>query len=46
MKTKNWSQYIIAITVIGCSLILLAALTVAISGQPWGTHGRKLEVEF
>jgi phospholipid/cholesterol/gamma-HCH transport system substrate-binding protein len=46
MKSKNWSQYIIAITVIGCSLILLAALTVAISGQPWGTHGRKLEVEF
>ncbi len=46
MKSKNWSQYIIALTVIGCSLILLAALTVAISGQPWGTHGRKLEVEF
>jgi ABC-type transporter Mla subunit MlaD len=46
MKSKNWSQYIIAITVIGCSLILLAALTVAISGRPWGTHGRKLEVEF
>jgi phospholipid/cholesterol/gamma-HCH transport system substrate-binding protein len=46
MKSKNWSQYIIAITVIGCSLILLAALTIAISGQPWGTHGRKLEVEF
>ena len=46
MKSKNWSQYLIALTVIGCSLILLAALTVAISGQPWGTHGRKLEVEF
>src|ERR1017187_4570928 len=46
MKSKNWSQSIIALTVIGCSLILLAALTVAISGQPWGTHGRKLEVEF
>jgi phospholipid/cholesterol/gamma-HCH transport system substrate-binding protein len=46
MKSKNWSQYVIALTVIGCSLILLAALTIAISGQPWGTHGRKLEVEF
>lgn len=46
MKSKNWSQYIIAITVIGCSLILLAALTVAISGNRWGTHGRKLEIEF
>jgi ABC-type transporter Mla subunit MlaD len=46
MKTKNWSQYIIALSVIGCSLILLAALTVAITGQRWGTYGRKLEVEF
>jgi phospholipid/cholesterol/gamma-HCH transport system substrate-binding protein len=46
MKSKNWSQYVIALIVIGCSLVLLAALTVAISGQPWGTHGRKLEVEF
>jgi len=46
MKSKNWSQYIIALSVIGCSLILLAALTIAISGQRWGTHGRKLEVEF
>jgi phospholipid/cholesterol/gamma-HCH transport system substrate-binding protein len=46
MKTKNWSQYIIALSVIGCSLILLAALTIAISGQRWGTYGRKLEVEF
>lgn len=46
MKTKSWSQYIIALSVIGCSLILLAALTVAITGQRWGTYGRKLEIEF
>ena len=46
MKSKSWSQYIIALSVIGCSLILLAALTVAITGQRWGTYGRKLEIEF
>lgn len=46
MKLKNWSQYIIPGTVIGCSLILLGALTIAISGQRWGTQGRKLEIEF
>jgi phospholipid/cholesterol/gamma-HCH transport system substrate-binding protein len=46
MKSKNSSQYIIALSVIGCSLILLAALTVAITGQRWGTYGRKLEIEF
>jgi len=46
MKSKNWSQYLIALSVIGCSLILLAALTVAITGQRWGTFGRKLEIEF
>ena len=46
MKSKNWSQYLIALSVIGCSLILLAALTVAITGQRWGIFGRKLEIEF
>jgi ABC-type transporter Mla subunit MlaD len=46
MKSKSWSPYIIALSVIGCSLILLAALTVAITGQRWGTYGRKLEIEF
>lgn len=46
MKPKNWSQYIVAGTVIGCSLVLLAALTIAISGERWGTRGRKLDIEF
>jgi len=46
MKSKNLSQYTIALSVIGCSLILLAALTVAITGQRWGTYGRQLEIEF
>jgi phospholipid/cholesterol/gamma-HCH transport system substrate-binding protein len=46
MKSKNLSQYVIALSVIACSLILLAALTVAITGQRWGTYGRQLEIEF
>lgn len=46
MKSKNWSLYIIALSVIGCSLILLAALTMALSGYHWGARGRVLEVEF
>ncbi|MEO6036106.1 MAG: MlaD family protein [Verrucomicrobiota bacterium] len=46
MKSKNWSQYIVAIVVIGCSLLLLAALTFAISGHHFGKKGRTLEVEF
>jgi ABC-type transporter Mla subunit MlaD len=43
---RELGPLLIAIIVIGCSLILLAALTVAISGQPWGARGRKLEIEF
>lgn len=46
MKSKNWSQYIVAIVVIGCSLFLLAVLTFAISGHHFGKKGRTLEVEF
>jgi len=47
MKSKNWSHCIIALTVIGCSLVLLAALTVSLSGQSWGkAGGRKVEVDF
>ena len=46
MKSKNWSQSIVAIVVIGCSLLLLSALTFAISGHHFGKQGRKLEIEF
>jgi ABC-type transporter Mla subunit MlaD len=46
MKSKNSSNYIIALAVIGCSLILLGALTMALSGYHWGPRGRVLEIEF
>ncbi len=46
MKSSNRSQYVVALAVIGCSLALLAALTIALSGQRWGAGGRTLEIEF
>jgi len=46
MKSKNWSQYFVSFVVIGCSLLLLAALTFAISGHHFGKKGRTLEIEF
>ena len=46
MKFKTWSQGIIAISVILCSLALLAALTVSLSGSSWKKGGRRLEIEF
>lgn len=46
MKSKNASQYIIALTVIGCSLTLLAAMTFALSGYHWGSPRRTLNIDF
>ena len=46
MKSKNWPNYVIAITVIVCSLILLAALTFALYGFQWKKGGRTLQIEF
>lgn len=46
MKSKNRSPYFIALTVIACSLALLAALTFALSGYQWGPRGRTLEIDF
>ena len=46
MKSKIWSQAIIAITVILCSLALLAALTFSLSDSTWKRGGRRLEIEF
>jgi phospholipid/cholesterol/gamma-HCH transport system substrate-binding protein len=46
MKTKNGSPYLIALSVIGCSLVLLAVLTFALTGYHWGGHRRSLEIEF
>jgi len=47
MKSKNWSQYVIPVLVIVCSLVLLAALTFALGGFQWkSSKGRTLEIEF
>jgi ABC-type transporter Mla subunit MlaD len=46
MKSKNRSQYIIGITVVVCSLVLLGALTFALSGFPSGKGQRTLEIDF
>ncbi len=46
MKSKNGPNVIIAITVIGCSLVLLGALTVALGGYQWKKGGRSLNIEF
>ena len=46
MKSKNWSNVVIALTVIGCSLVLLGALTIALGGIRWKKGGRTLNVEF
>jgi ABC-type transporter Mla subunit MlaD len=46
MKSKNISQYILGATVIICSLVLLGALTFALSGFPARKGGRKLEIDF
>jgi phospholipid/cholesterol/gamma-HCH transport system substrate-binding protein len=46
MKSRNWSLYLVAITVILCSLVLLAALTFSLSGFIWKKTGRRLEIEF
>jgi ABC-type transporter Mla subunit MlaD len=43
---KNASDYIIALTVIACSLVLLGALTYALGGWKPAGSGRTLEVDF
>lgn len=43
---KNFSDYLVALTVIACSLVLLVALTVALTGWRVSNKGRTLEVAF
>lgn len=43
---KNFSDYIVALVVIVCSLVLLGAMTVALSGYRVGKPGRTLEIDF
>src|SRR5689334_25323391 len=46
MKAQDRSNYLIAIVVILCSAILLAALTYALTGLSVRAGGRKLSIEF
>lgn len=46
MRPGSRSQYVIGLTVVACSLVLLAALTFALSGYSWKKGGRKIEIEF
>ena len=43
---KNFSDYIVALVVIVCSLVLLGAMTVALSGYRVGKPGRTLDIDF
>jgi ABC-type transporter Mla subunit MlaD len=43
---KNASDYFVALSVIACSLALLAALTYALGGWKPASNGRSLEVDF
>lgn len=43
---KNLSDYVVAITVVVCSLVLLGALTIALTGWHGGAHRRTIEVNF
>ena len=46
MSAKNTPNYLIAATVIVCSVILLAALTIALRGFAWAPAARTLEIDF
>jgi ABC-type transporter Mla subunit MlaD len=43
---RNLSDYIVALSVIICSVILLAALTMALSGFRWKKPTRTLQIDF
>lgn len=43
---KNLSDYIVALTVIVCSLVLLGALTYALSGRRGKLSDRRLEIDY
>lgn len=46
MKKKNISDYVIALSVIFCSLVLLTALTIALTGYVFQTKGSTLAINF
>jgi ABC-type transporter Mla subunit MlaD len=46
MKPKNLSDYLIAAVVVGCSLVMLAAMAMALTGFENTTGGRKVVVDL
>ncbi|MFH1066771.1 MAG: MlaD family protein [bacterium] len=46
MKTKNTSDYVIAATVVACSVVLLAALTMALTGFSFKKGGALVNIDF
>lgn len=46
MKKKNLSDYLIATVVVGCSIVMLAALALALTDLTFGPKGRTVEVDF
>lgn len=43
---RNFSDYLVALSVIGCSIVLLAALTVALSGYRLKKPSRTLRIDY
>lgn len=46
MKKKNLSDYFIAAVVVGCSIVMLGALALALTDLTFGPKGRTVEVDF
>ncbi|GEM_PF-383456 len=46
MKKRNLSEYVIPVSVIACSVVLLGALAMAITGYNVGGSDRSIEIDF
>ncbi|HRJ70578.1 MAG TPA: MlaD family protein [Terrimicrobiaceae bacterium] len=46
MKNKNFSEWVIALIVVACSVVLFLALAFALSGTMFATPGRTISVNF
>src|SRR6058998_1589545 len=46
MKRSNLSDYVVALFVVACSIVLLTALTFALSGYRWKKPKRTLQINY
>jgi ABC-type transporter Mla subunit MlaD len=46
MKQETKSDYVIAGIVVACSIVMLGALTIALTGFRWPSLGRSIEMDF